>query len=266
MINLFKKTEKVKSLTIYDKLYEYFPSYDPRIYDLGIYFSNKIFQAKVLFPWCNVPCPTSYTYTEFKENIFPVFVKDSQETDIFYSLTEYQDYIQTRFKGFEKYTIIQDNITPVTFNQNNMSFASHLRLVINYAQRINPVLGAVLLYNPNIAERRSNGRHGGIAIPLTGNGKHSNISEIEMKILDAWNINPENREIPDRILTMLFDKTSPANESLFDFCSYSPTTDLGIDIMLGRSQTDIKDMFYFLELNHAPANKIIAKSDAWIRY
>jgi hypothetical protein len=197
----------------------------------GFYVNNasdvlpyKSSQTGILFPASNVLFPYSVPIEDFRRDFFPVFLKNypNEETntdaDTLYIRNEeefehyYRKYM-TKFKTDNRYLtpIVQEYIKPVT------NVASHIRVILSIAPgEFNCfIAGAIVMYNPDKKEKRSNMRRRGLPIPITGLGALENIAGEQENILSQMQIDPYDRKIPDGLLkNILYNETG---FSLFEY-------------------------------------------------
>jgi hypothetical protein len=241
-------------------------------------FIDKEFQSRVMFPYFNIPSPITLKAQDFHDDFYPAFLKNCFETRFVSSKEELADISGGRDL---EHCIIQEYIQPAT------SMASHIRMVVTpiyrgmfrreMSERYHlsnteiddlSIRAAVVLYNTNPEERRSNHKHGGKPIPLTGEGRLSEIPVEEERILEDLKINPADRHIPAEIVDYIYGQRDSEEQRLYDYLRLYPgfSYDVGLDIMFGKSalRPDEHPLWYMLEVQMGPDNGFLHESKAWI--
>jgi hypothetical protein len=246
---------------------------------LRLLFIEKSFQSLVLLPYFGINTPYTLPANEFKGEFFPAFLKSNRHTIYIPDKSRYENEIAQLDPGILKYYIMQQNIEPAT------QIATHIRLVVTTSyfpplDRENKlkygidnaladelsIRGAVVLYSTNPDEHRSNHKHGGKAIALTGKGALENITEYEAGLLTDLGIDPNRRRIPAEIISDVFEKRDMLGYRLHDYLHYVDNREVGLDFMLGcpSSGNEKLPCWYGLETQTGPDNDALHETHAWI--
>ncbi len=269
---------------LFRKILEVYPdsfTYESLMKDTYFYlhcflFQEKTFQTQVLFPYFGLNMPNTILASEFRDEFYPLFFKSLMET--FYVKTPEELEIISANRSMDK-CIIQEVIRPAT------GVASHLRLVVSpgYLGRNredckvtygmtdqemdeHTIRAAVALYSTKQSEHRSNHKHGGKAIALTGVGGLEKIARNEERILNCLGIDPANRKVPKEVFDAIFEKRDDEGKRLYDYLRYVDPNDIGIDIMYGYSelQGDTNPRWYMLETQIGPDNRFVEEARAMV--
>jgi hypothetical protein len=244
---------------------EYTPQYTAKMFlrdflFFRIRFFEKRFQNRVLFPYLGINTPFTVRATDFNDEFYPLFIKNTVATHFVSNSAELDTY---RDSGWFQYAIIQQYIQVSTVTP------SYIRLVLKTLQRNDneTIEGAAVLYSQEVGKFWSNPKKGGV-IPLTGQDSQGHLSEFEIQILRNLDIDPKHPSVPLDILNSVFNLRDNDGRRLYDFL-HLLDYHVGIDVVYGipfsfNQSSTYNPEWYFLELQHGPDNRFLHEANAWI--